>query len=201
MPELDCARGPGPPVFSAPTRFSLPVFSAPTRFSLPAFSAFSARACLLANQTRCFGHCSVTAQSPFGHYSGTIRALFSPSLFALRLALFSSQASSIRVRVTLRLQNLVEVFEKLGRDSEKLVWFSIVHERPLQCEPPYPGAEARRAVGAWCVAPAGRKCLCPLDDLAWAELTIAKGGFGRRPARGIRARLSACGVLPPSAGL
>ena len=30
---------------------------------------------------------------------------------------------------------------------------------------------------------------------------IAKGGFGRRPARGIRARLSACGVLPPSAGL
>ena len=33
------------------------------------------------------------------------------------------------------------------------------------------------------------------------SLPIAKGGFGRRPARGIRARLSACGVLPPSAGL
>ena len=33
------------------------------------------------------------------------------------------------------------------------------------------------------------------------ESDIAKGGFGRRPARGIRARLSACGVLPPSAGL
>ncbi len=53
-----------------------------------------------------------TAQSLLSHHSGTIRAPIGhyslefshgPSLFALRLALFSTQATSIRVRVTLML--------------------------------------------------------------------------------------------------
>ena len=46
-------------------------------------------------------HYSAAAKTLPSHYSGTTRALFSRSQFALRLALFSTQATRIRVRVTL----------------------------------------------------------------------------------------------------
>ena len=44
--------------------------------------------------------------------------------------------------------------------------------RSRQC-PTCPGAEARMAMGAWYLAPGGRKCLCPPADLAWAVLTCS----------------------------